>query len=526
MTAYYATTSRGQVGLCVGGRDGAAVVVLAGPLRSATTLLSEVVAALPSRRVVVVEPPGVGGSAGVRFASVEEAGGAVSEALEFLRGGGPVDVVALDLAAVLVAGVRDTLPDGATVLVDAASAQHWADQPLRLPSLTARDDGTHLTALWAFLRDRRLTRSDDPRRPVADGPPLPDAADLDASFLAAVVAPERFAAFWNLATHAIHDSLQRLPDARRVRALPAVADVIGDRPDPVVSPTPTPTSPAPDGQLFCDYVETELGRVHLRRAGSAGRPVLVLPTGGGSSEQFAPVLTGLARTRTAVAMDYFGNGLSDKLDRAPDTATLAREAFAVADALGWDELDVWGSHTGANVALEMAIMAPDRIGRAVLEAPVMVSPELRDDLLEHYFPDLTPDPLGGHLTRVWNWRRDMFFYWPWYRVEHAATRDIGIPAAADLQTYAVGILQSGRTYDLAYRSGFSYDTWSRLPQLCRPAILTAGPHDMLGNALQDAASLVPGDLLQIVETPATVWWPEPEPDAAEATLQVYREFLQ
>ena len=237
------------------------------------------------------------------------------------------------------------------------------------------------------------------------------------------------------------------------------------------------------------------------------------------------MLVGLAQTRTAVAMDYFGNGLSQPLDRVPDIGVLAREAFAVADALGWETFDVWGSHTGANVALEMAVTAPERIGRGVFEAPVMVTPEFRDDLLAHYFPDFAPDRFGLHLQHVWGWRRDMFFYWPWYRVDHAHARDIGIPNAADLQLYAVGILESGTSYDLAYRAGFGYDTRSRLPHLRVPAILSAGPHDMLGNALQDAASLVPEDHLRIIATPATVWWPDPEPDVAAETLQVYRDFL-
>jgi pimeloyl-ACP methyl ester carboxylesterase len=292
----------------------------------------------------------------------------------------------------------------------------------------------------------------------------------------------------------------------------------------VSTPLP-PTAPAAGTEIWHDYIDTACGRVHLRRSGSSGRPVLVLPTGGGSSAQFAPVLAGLGQTRTAVAMDYFGNGLSDTLDRVPDIATLAHEAFGVADALGWDDFDVWGSHTGANTALEMAITQPERIGKGVFEAPVMVTEEFRDDLLANYFPGFEPDRFGLHLQHVWNWRRDMFFYWPWYRVEHESARNIGIPTAADLQLYAVGILESGTSYDLAYRAGFGYDTGARLPHLRRPAILTAGPHDMLANALDDAAALVPGSLLQIVPTPATVWWPEPEPAAAEQTMQVYRDFL-
>lgn len=156
----------------------------------------------------------------------------------------------------------------------------------------------------------------------------------------------------------------------------------------------------------------------------------------------------------------------------------------------------------------------------------MMTATFRDEILANYFPDFTPDRFGLHLQHVWNWRRDMFLYWPWYRVAHSAARSIGIPSAADLHPYCIGILESGTTYDRAYRAGFGYDTRSRLPGLRRPAMLTAGPNDMLANALADSAALAPAGMLQVAPTPATVWWPGPEPIAAERTLQIYREFLR
>ncbi|MQY30413.1 alpha/beta fold hydrolase [Nocardia aurantia] len=519
---HYVTTRYGQIRLYIGGA-GPALVALAGPTRAAAALLDDLRTVAPGRRVIVVEPPGVGGSAQVALTSLDDCAVAVVESLAFL-GEEPVDLVAFELSVALVPQVARRLRPATTVVVGVDAALGWIGHGLVPPSPAARDDGTHLNAFWSFLRDRRLIRADDPTLPIASGTPLPDVADLSATFIAAVTDPAAFGTYWRLAAEALPGVLDALSDAARLTTLGELPGLL----EPATGGTgaePAPTAPAPGTDIWHQYLDTEYGVAHLRRAGSSGRPVLVLPTGGGSSAQFAPVLRGLAEDRTAVAIDYFGNGLSQPLDRVPDIATLAREAFAVADALGWDTFDVWGSHTGACVALEMTITAPDRIGKGVYEAPVMVTPEFRDDLLANYFPDFAPDPFGLHLQLIWNWRRDMFSYWPWYRVEHASTRAIGIPAAAELQLYAVGILESGTTYDLAYRAGFGYDTRSRLPHLRRPAILTAGPHDMLANALDDAATLVSGDLLTIVPTPATVWWPDPDPAAAAATMRIYRDFL-
>lgn len=522
-TPHYVSTSYGQTRLWIDG-EGPTLVVLAGLTRAARVELRDLREALGSWRIVAVEPPGVAGSARVSARSVDDCAAAVAEALAFLDGE-RYALVACDLSCALIPAVLELLEPVTSVLVGAQAALGWVDTQTMPPSLRPREDGSHLNALWSFLRDRSLLRPDVPTLPLTGGAPLAGVAELSASFLDAVTAPEKFADIWRLDSDALAGALEAIADLPRVAMISKVPGALGEPPTASAA-MPPPAAAAPGTEVWYDYIETSAGRAHLRRAGSAGPPVLVLATGGGSSAQFAPVLSGLAQTRTAVAIDYFGNGLSDALDRVPTVATLAAEAFAVADALGWDTFQVWGSHTGACVALEMTIMAPERITKGVFEAPVMVTPEFRDDVLANYFPDFAPDKFGLHLQHVWNWRRDMFFYWPWYRVEQASARAIGIPTAEDLHLYCVGILESGTTYDGAYRAGFSYDTWSRLPELRRPAILTAGPHDMLANALEDAAALVPDALLQIVPTPTTVWWPDPEPAAAEQTLQIYRDFLE
>ncbi len=522
---HYVTTRRGQVQLVAGGA-GRPLVVLAGLTRAAAPVAHDLVELLPDRHVVVVEPPGVGGSARVEVDSLDEHAEAVVEALHFLVPQ-EVDLVALELAAALVPAVASGLddlgcPTASVTLVDAGAARAWAELGTVPPSPLPRADGTHLTAMWAFLRDRRLLRPEAPTLPRTEGAPLPGADELHRGFVAATTRGAAYDRVWRTLSAA----LPAAGDLVEVDTLDELLDVLAPvEPGATHSPVP-PTLPAHGTELWHDHLDTALGRAHLRRAGSRGRPLLVLPTGGGSSAQFEPVVRGLADARTVVAIDYFGNGLSDALPRRPDVGDLAREAFAVADALGWDTFDVWGSHTGACTALEMTVTRPERVGRAVLEAPVVISEEFRDDLQAHYFPDLTPDGFGTHVQRAWHWRREVFSYWPWYRVDHAAARAIGVPGAEDLQAYATGILESGSTYDGAYRAAFDYDSRARLPHLTRPALLVAGPHDMLANALDDAADLVPGGLLETVPTPATVWWPDPEPTAAATTLQIYREFLQ
>jgi hypothetical protein len=64
-----------------------------------------------------------------------------------------------------------------------------------------------------------------------------------------------------------------------------------------------------------------------------------------------------------------------------------------------------------------------------------------------------------------------------------------------------------------------------LPLLTRPALVCAGPDDMLKDGLPEARAIGRGDLLTVVETPTTVWWPDPEPVAAASTLDLYDRYL-
>lgn len=199
-------------------------------------------------------------------------------------------------------------------------------------------------------------------------------------------------------------------------AAKALSAMACNRPD--AKPLP-PTQPFADPlRVWHDYADTPQGRVHLRRAGR-GRPLLALQSAPGSSK---PLLHGLAPGWEVIAPDCLGNGESDKPDREVDIGVLAEDALAVADALGLDSFDLWGTHTGALVALELTVRHPDRVGRAVLEAPVLIPADFSADILTNYFPPLVADRWGLHLLQAWNMRRDMFLFWPWYRQERAAAR--------------------------------------------------------------------------------------------------------
>ncbi len=524
---HYVTLDGRQIRIWRSG-SGPNLVVLPGLSLGASVIAARVSARAPNWTVTVLELPGLGGSVSAAAKTLDEVADHLARACAIL-GIELCSLVSFDLCAPVMDRLRVRLGSrpAATISIGFERAKAWKRRGFGPPSLAARPDGAHLTALWAHLRDCCLLDPADPRFPAAEGERLPSSEELHESLVAAGLSPEAFERLWSLCLADIDIS----GTAREGDVLDQLA-YLDDLPERLArislgaraAKPPPVTGALADGRIWNEYVNLPAGRMHVRRAGVDGRPLLLFPSGGGSSATFAPVIERLAQSHRVVAVDYFGNGESDKPERAVTIETLADDAIALADALGFDDFDLWGSHTGALVAMELTVRHPKRVGRAVLEGPVFISAAFQADLLEKYFPPMKLDSWGLHLQLFWNWRRDLFMYWPWYKVDYAAARRLGIPDAADMHRFVMGLLQSGPQYGRAYRSAYIYKTSERITHIERPTLICAGPNDMLVEGLVDAERLAPKDVT-IMRTPTTAWWPAQQPDEIEATLDIYQRFF-
>jgi pimeloyl-ACP methyl ester carboxylesterase len=116
------------------------------------------------------------------------------------------------------------------------------------------------------------------------------------------------------------------------------------------------------------YVGEPGRQVHIRLAQSSGpkrRPLLLLHEGGLSGRVWDQLLPELAATRAAIAPDLPAHGDSDG-DPAVSVEGHATVMASLLDALGVDTVDIVGNGLGAQVALLVAALAPDRVGRMVL----------------------------------------------------------------------------------------------------------------------------------------------------------------
>ena len=222
------------------------------------------------------------------------------------------------------------------------------------------------------------------------------------------------------------------------------------------------------------YVSAGRCQLHYRRAGSEGAPVLVLlhqtPS---TSAMYEPLMAALADRYELFAFDTPGFGMSDALE-APFSIPAA--ASAIAAAVRWlrPGAQHWfGHHTGAALALQVAVTHPEQVARLAMSGPCLL-----DEALRARLPVIAaPVPLaadGSHLATLW---------------QRMAAKDA--EAAPEIwQREALAGALSGSAYPEAYRAVIAVDTEAQLRALRCPTLVFAGTRDPLYPLLDAAHALL------------------------------------
>ncbi|AOH85189.1 alpha/beta hydrolase [Sphingomonas panacis] len=239
------------------------------------------------------------------------------------------------------------------------------------------------------------------------------------------------------------------------------------------------------------FVDLPHGQTHYRTAGS-GPALLAIHASPGSSRQLLGLIRDLADGATVYAPDTPGNGDSTALfDREPTIQELAEAELRFMDVMGLDKVDLYGSHTGAAIAGELAILAPDRINKVVFDGLSWLTPDELEDILANYAFPFVPDQDGSYLVRLFQFCRDQYLFFPWYKHVRANRRDGSLGSPQDLHAWALEVMKASETYHLNYRAAFKYDAKPRLPLITVPALAIAGENDPLFDITAELTKLIP-----------------------------------
>jgi pimeloyl-ACP methyl ester carboxylesterase len=251
----------------------------------------------------------------------------------------------------------------------------------------------------------------------------------------------------------------------------------------------------PIRRRFADLPDRQ---IHYREMAGSGRPLIALHHLPGSSRQICETIAALAG-RHVVAPDLAGTGDSDLHPAAtPSIADYAGDVIALLDVLGHDTVDLYGSHTGACLAVEVAILAPRRVRRLVLDGVPLYGAAEAAEQMAQYAPFVEPDLNGAHLLWAHNFCRDQILFWPWYDKSAAAARGTGLPPARILNEWVVEVIKGLDGVPHGYRAVFAYPMAERLAAVAQPALFIAAADDTLAAASRRAVTLLANGRLETI----------------------------
>ena len=259
-------------------------------------------------------------------------------------------------------------------------------------------------------------------------------------------------------------------------AIDILKQALKDHPSPNPAPALVKTEPV-KGKLWGEYVQVGGGSLYCRRnTEGEGRPVLFIHASAASSYSMDRYMEPLIGKRPVFCVDLPGNGESD--NPMGLAVTVEKQASFLAEAvhaLGYDEVDVFGTWGGGTVAVELGAQHPDLVKNVAV--PNIMTMELQgdalDDMSAKYTPDIPFDGHGGHLIFAWNMVRDQELFNPWYERKAANISRGGEPDIAPdvLHSRTLDLFKCYDIYQAAYKAHFGYPMSDRLSQLQCPLLL-------------------------------------------------------
>ena len=229
--------------------------------------------------------------------------------------------------------------------------------------------------------------------------------------------------------------------------------------------------------------------VGYRRFGE-GPPVVLLHASPRSAAALLPLGLRLADRFTVFALDTPGFGWSEPLRTLrPDAHDYGHALVAVFDALGLRQAPVYGSHTGAAIAVAAALDHPDRVTALALDGYAIFTATEVSEYLATYLAPIEPAWDGAYLAWLWGRVKDQFSFFPWYLRGDVARIARPLPPLAFMQGVVVDFLASGSNYRPGYASAFRFPGLDALRRLTVPTAAMARSDDLLFRDLDKLTAL-------------------------------------
>ena len=215
------------------------------------------------------------------------------------------------------------------------------------------------------------------------------------------------------------------------------------------------------------YASVSFGQVHYRYGGDTSQPVMVLlhqtPS---DSAMYEALMADLGDDVHALAPDTPGMGLSDAVTGELTIPALADALVEFLDAINIDRAVVFGHHTGAAIAAEIAARQPTRVRALVLSGPTLLDATQKSSLAG------TADEIRRELREP-----NAAALWQRLRAKDPAASD------AIVRREMANAFRIGSAYADSYDAVIAHDMAAALDAVECPALAVAGSEDPLIDSL-------------------------------------------
>lgn len=222
------------------------------------------------------------------------------------------------------------------------------------------------------------------------------------------------------------------------------------------------------------YCDIATGQLHYRYSGDPGKTtLLLLHQSPSSSVMYEALMRTLGNDYWLLAPDTPGFGQSDPLNEPVSIVAYARAILQFLKTLNRERILLFGHHTGASVAVQLAYDNPTLVAAMALSGPTLLSDALKAALPGKAEPfSLAED--GSHLLGMWRRMR---------------AKEPDAPLALTLRETLLG-LAAGQSYADAYRAVIAQPFGEQLQALDCPVLVFAGDGDPLHGQLDAAHGLL------------------------------------
>ena len=253
------------------------------------------------------------------------------------------------------------------------------------------------------------------------------------------------------------------------------------------------------------FVELDGLFIHWRAIGQ-GPALVLLHESPRSSASLIPLMKRLSNDFCCIAFDTPGYGASDPLPEGVKSLTefacVIRQTIA---SLGIETFCLYGTHTGAAIALQLAELMPERVTSLLLDGLAIFSEQEQQDFFQHYLIPHEPKWDGSHLMTIWSRIRDQAVFFPFYS-RSAACRLVRPNNDLDFMLRTcVGFLEAGNNYDVGYRAAIAYDPREPLHRIELPCRLHVKEFDLLAPHLQRIKSVSSSVKVSVQALPVDRW---------------------